>query len=221
MVLRRFDRIYRLVYSMAMTSQTKGEATQQRMVESMLELIQIHGYAGTGLNAVLTHSGAPKGSLYFHFPEGKEQLGERAVGLAADHFEALIVEAFEAAPPQHSTGQIAESVVGSLSEFLEANDFAVGCPVSVVALEMGTESERLRTACEAAYDRWIAPLTDFLMSRGHDRRAARATASSAISLVEGAMIIARARQDVQPLRDAARTLRTLLDLPPAAKGGRK
>jgi len=204
-----------------MTTQTKGAATQQRMVESMLELIQIHGYAGTGLNAVLTHSGAPKGSLYFHFPEGKEQLGERAIGLAADHFEALITGELESARPQQSAGRIAETVVGLLSDFLEANDYAVGCPVSVVALEMGTESERLRTACEAAYDRWIAPLADFLVARGHDRRSARSTASSAISLVEGAMIIARARRDVQPLRDAAKTLRTLLDLPPVAKAGRK
>lgn len=206
-----------------MMSPTKGEATQQRMVESMLELIQVNGYAGTGLNAVLAHSGAPKGSLYFHFPEGKEQLGERAIGLAADHFEALIVGALESAKPQQSAGRVTEGIVALLSEFLEANDFEVGCPVSVVALEMGAESDRLRTACEQAYDRWILPVTEFLVRRGHDRRAARSTASSVISLVEGAMIVARTRRDVQPLSDAARTLRTLLDLPPAAaaKGARK
>ena len=204
-----------------MTSQTKGEATQQRMVESMLELIQVHGYAGTGLNAVLTHSGAPKGSLYFHFPEGKEQLGERAVGLAADHFEALIVGGARVGPAAAERGPDRRVGGRAALEFLEANDFAVGCPVSVVALEMGAESERLRTACEEAYDRWISPLTDFLVTRGHDRRSARATSSSVISLVEGAMIVARARRDVQPLRDAARTLRTLLDLPPASKEVRK
>jgi AcrR family transcriptional regulator len=201
-----------------MMSSTKGEATQQRMVESMLELIQVNGYAGTGLNAVLAHSGAPKGSLYFHFPDGKEQLGERAIGLAADHFESLIVEALGSARSQQSAGRVAESVVAMLSEFLEANDFLVGCPVSVVALEMGAESDRLRAACEQAYDRWITPVEEFLVVRGHDRGSARSTASSVISLVEGAMIVARTRRDVQPLSDAARTLRTLLDLPPAAKG---
>lgn len=203
-----------------MTPQTKGAATQQRMVESMLELIQVHGYAGTGLNAVLTHSGAPKGSLYFHFPEGKEQLGVRALDLAADHFEALIVETLQSARPQQSAGRIAESVVDVLAQMLQDNDFAIGCPVSVVALEMGAASDRLRTACEQAYDRWISPVTDFLVDRGHDKRTARATASSVISLVEGAMIVARARRDVQPLRDAGRTLRTLLDLPPASKAAR-
>jgi len=199
--------------------QTKGEATQQRMVESMLELIQVHGYAGTGLNTVLKHSGAPKGSLYFHFPEGKEQLGERAVGLAADQFETLIVEALRGAEAGESGGRIVESVVDALSQMLEDNDFSVGCPVSVVALEMGADSDRLRSACEQAYERWVAPVAEFLVARGHQEGAARATASSVISLVEGAMIVARARRDVQPLRDAAQTLRTLLDLPPAATNG--
>ncbi|MEV4481384.1 TetR/AcrR family transcriptional regulator [Micromonospora coxensis] len=195
-------------------SRSKGAATQQRMVESMLELVQVHGYAGSGLNTVLAHSGAPKGSLYFHFPEGKEQLGERAVGLAAERFETLITDAFTTADPQAGAGSVVESVVEVLCRMLTESDFSVGCPVSVVALEMGVESERLRRACERAYESWIVPVADFLVTRGHGEAAARATASSVISLVEGAMIVARARRDVQPMRDAARTLRTLLDLPP-------
>lgn len=194
---------------------TKGAATQQLMVESMLELVQVHGYSGTGLNTVLAHSGAPKGSLYFHFPEGKEQLGERAVGLAAERFETLITGALAAADPQASAGSIVESVLEALCRLVADNDFRVGCPVSVVALEMGAESDRLRNACEQAYESWIVPVADFLVARGHGEAAARATASSVISLVEGAMIVARARRDVQPMRDAAQTLRTLLDLPPA------
>jgi TetR/AcrR family transcriptional repressor of lmrAB and yxaGH operons len=195
-----------------MTEPTKGQATQQRMVESMLELIQLHGYAGTGLSAVLEHAGAPKGSLYFHFPEGKEQLGERALGLAADQFETLIHEVL-ATGSEDGVERIVESVVGTLAALLEEHDFAIGCPVSVVALEMGGESERLRSACEQAYDRWMSPVAEFLVARGHEEGAARATASAVISLVEGAMIVARARRDVQPLRDAAGALRTLLDRP--------
>lgn len=195
-------------------SRSKGAATQQRMVESMLALVQVHGYAGSGLNTVLAHSGAPKGSLYFHFPEGKEQLGERAVGLAAERFETLITDALKAADPQASAGSIVESVLEALCQMVAESDFSVGCPVSVVALEMGAESERLRNACERAYESWIVPVADFLVTRGHGEAAARATASSVISLVEGAMIVARARRDVQPMRDAAQTLRTLLDLPP-------
>ncbi|KAA1417153.1 TetR/AcrR family transcriptional regulator [Nocardioides humilatus] len=187
----------------------------------MLELIQVHGYAGTGLNAVLEHSGAPRGSLYFHFPEGKEQLGERALSLAADHFEALIVGALEGAGPDQGIGEIIEQTLDGLAELLHASDYRIGCPVSVVALEMGSESERLRSVCEQAYESWTAPLQRFLLARGHDEAWARTTASSTISLVEGALIVSRARRDTQPLRDAAHTLRAVLDVAPAPTQARR
>src|SRR5690349_3876281 len=69
-------KICRPVYSDRMA--TKGASTRARLAESMLELIQLQGYAGTGLNTVTAHARAPKGSLYFHFPDGKEALGEQA-----------------------------------------------------------------------------------------------------------------------------------------------
>jgi TetR/AcrR family transcriptional repressor of lmrAB and yxaGH operons len=204
-----------------MNPQTKGAATKQRMVESMLDLVEVHGYSGTGLNTVLARSGAPKGSLYFHFPEGKEQLGELAVGLAAERFETLIGQALQGAGSGGSTGEIVESVVDGLSHILEESNFTVGCPVSVVALEMGAESERLRTACAQAYATWTVPVAEFLRGRGHAEVEARRMASSIVSLMEGAMIVARAARDVQPLRDAAQTLRILLDLPASATNGSK
>src|SRR3954462_10736854 len=76
-----------------MTPGPKGEATTARMVDAMLGLIQSRGYAGTGITTVLERASAPKGSMYFHFPEGKEQLAERALAQAAEQFRALIGEA--------------------------------------------------------------------------------------------------------------------------------
>ncbi len=72
---------------------SKGDLTRSRLSASMLELIQTSGYSGTGLNAVIDHAGAPKGSVYFHFPDGKEGLGVAAVDLAAAQFAQLIAEA--------------------------------------------------------------------------------------------------------------------------------
>lgn len=198
-----------------MKSPTKGEVAKMKLAESMLDLIQVHGYAGTGLNAVLEHSGAPRGSLYFHFPEGKEQLGERAVAVAGQRFEELILAVVRAADPAQTAGDVVAAAIDGIAAMLQQDGYRVGCPVSVVALEMGAESDRLRTACERAYETWAAPLAEFLVSRGHAEEWARATASSTISLVEGAMIISRARRDVQPLRDAATTLRVVLDVAPS------
>ncbi|MEU1980689.1 TetR/AcrR family transcriptional regulator [Nocardia sp. NPDC019395] len=51
-----------------MSSVPKDEAASARIVDAMLDLIQSHGYAGTGIATVLVQARAPRGSMYFHFP---------------------------------------------------------------------------------------------------------------------------------------------------------
>ncbi|HEY8491429.1 MAG TPA: helix-turn-helix domain-containing protein, partial [Dehalococcoidia bacterium] len=58
--------------------------SRQRMIRAMSRLMQRQGFHATGLNQVLAESGAPKGSLYFHFPGGKEQLAAEAVQASGD-----------------------------------------------------------------------------------------------------------------------------------------
>ena len=177
-------------------------------MEATLELIQANGYSGTGLNAINAHAGTPKGSLYFHFPDGKEALGEEAVHLAAERFSRMIQAIGEHAS---SPGVMVATSVALLASMIEGSDYRLGCPVSVVALEMGADSVRLRAACAAAYQSWIDPLEDLLVSYGHPQPVAHSLATTAISTIEGAIIIARARRDVEPLHLAGRVMAELLD----------
>ena len=179
---------------------TKGAETSGRLVEAMLELIQVRGYSGTGLNTVVERAGAPKGSLYFHFPQGKEALGERAVELAAVRFRSLLVDADLGST---APGDVIRRVIDVLAGLLEESDFQLGCPVSVVTLEMGAQSDRLRTACANAFDSWISPVAEYLVGLGHSEEAARMLATAVVSSVEGAMIVSRAQRSVEPLRCVA------------------
>ncbi|MER7370686.1 TetR/AcrR family transcriptional regulator [Nonomuraea wenchangensis] len=188
-----------------MTEQTKGGRTSARLVESMLELIQARGYSGTGLATVTEHARAPKGSLYFHFPEGKEALGEKAIELAAERFRALLADAPDG-PPGEVVGQVVEVLAGMLAD----SDFQLGCPVSVVALEMGGQSERLREACARAFASWIEPVAAHLTAHGRSPAEARTLATAVVSTVEGAMIVSRAQRSVEPMRCAAHALSVLL-----------
>lgn len=185
-------------------AETKGARTSARLVESMLELIQSHGYSGTGLNTVVAHASAPKGSLYFHFPGGKEALGEKAVELAADRFRAIV-------PADGTPGTAIRHVLAALEDLLEAGDYQLGCPVSVVTLEMGAQSDRLRAACATAFEAWVAPLAARLVAHGRTSEEARSLATATVSLIEGAVIMARAQRSVTPLRYAADAVTPLLD----------
>ncbi|KJL30683.1 TetR/AcrR family transcriptional regulator [Microbacterium azadirachtae] len=187
---------------------SKGDLTKARLAESMLELIQTSGFSGTGLNAVIDHAAAPKGSIYFHFPDGKEGLGIAAIELAAKQFEALIAEAATSAG---NAADAARAVIVALSTIVSESDFRLGCPVSVVTLEMGAESERLRQACVTAFESWIAATATFLEASGVDAEEAGSLATVVVSTIEGAVIVSRAMRSVQPLASAADVVAMLIE----------
>ncbi|KQR01337.1 TetR/AcrR family transcriptional regulator [Paenarthrobacter sp. Y-19] len=197
------------------SSYPKGLATRQRLVESMLDLVQLHGYHGTGLNTVLARSGAPKGSLYFHFPEGKTGLGVAAVALAGDHFGELIGKATTTAT---SPAAVVDALIAELKNILETSDYQAGCPVSSVALDAASENEPLREACSRVYDGWIQAVSGYLSTFGVEEGNAHSLATSIICLVEGSLILSRAHKSTQPMDAAAGTLKTLLAATQAGAG---
>ncbi len=196
---------------------SKGDLTKARLAESMLELIQTNGFSGTGLNAVIEHASAPKGSIYFHFPDGKEGLGLAAVELATTQFEGLIADA---AASTGSAAEAARAVIGAVATIVEESDFRLGCPVSVVTLEMGAESERLRQACATAFESWIAPTAALLEADGVGAEESRSLATVVVSMIEGAVIVSRATRSVQPLLSAADSAADLIGWRATAGGTR-
>ncbi|MBO1738006.1 TetR/AcrR family transcriptional regulator [Leifsonia sp. TF02-11] len=196
---------------------SKGDLTKARLAESMLELIQTSGFSGTGLNAVIEHASAPKGSIYFHFPDGKEGLGLAAVELATTQFEELIAAAAASAG---SAAEAARAVIGAVATIVEESDFRLGCPVSVVTLEMGAESERLRQACATAFESWIAPTAALLEADGVGAEESRSLATVVVSMIEGAVIVSRATRSVQPLLSAADSAADLIGRRATAGGAR-
>lgn len=187
---------------------SKGDQTRARLAASMLELIQTSGYSGTGLNAVIEHADAPKGSIYFHFPDGKVGLGVAAVELAATQFEALIAEA---AVSTGSAAGAARAAIEALASIVSESDYRLGCPVSVVTLEMGAESERLRQACAGAFESWIAPTAALLEGNGLATEESRSLATVVVSMIEGAVIVSRATRSTQPLESAAEVIAELIE----------
>ena len=173
----------------------------------MLQLIQSKGYHRAGLKAVLEHSAAPKGSLYFHFPGGKSELGSAAIALTAEHFRASITEAMAVTG---SFDELVDVVINGLTEMLLGSDYSAGCPIAAVTLDAGTEDEQLRTACSDAYASWVATFQAYLASFAGETRDTHSLATSAVCLIEGALIVCRAQRSTEPLASTSCTLKLLL-----------
>ena len=130
---------------------------RERMVDVTARLLARQGYHATGLAQVLTEAGAPRGSLYFHFLEGKEQMAADAVRRLGEQFGAALQAKLDGKPDVRSGLQ---SVARMFARQLEASEFALGCPVATTALEASDEALGLAAACAAVFEGWTVVLAE-------------------------------------------------------------
>jgi TetR/AcrR family transcriptional repressor of lmrAB and yxaGH operons len=189
----------------------KRRDTKSRMLETAADLIQRQGYASTGLNQILEASHAPKGSLYFHFPGGKEELVALAIEKSSESLTELLEQVLATAP---TTELALEMITGYFGSQLESSKFEKGCPIATVALEQSATSDALHEVCSRTYARWQAAIAARLSREGHAAERAEALASFVLATIEGALLLCRAHRSIEPLRRASSELaRTLKGSP--------
>ncbi|WP_439383880.1 TetR/AcrR family transcriptional regulator [Amycolatopsis lexingtonensis] len=182
--------------------------TRQRMLDTAADLFQTQGYHATGLTQLTTAGGAPKGSLYFHFPGGKEQLAAEAVRLSGERTGTLLEAILRDAPDAPTA---IDRAIDALAAFLAESDFQRGCPLATVALDVAAASEPIREACVDGYSSWHAIFTDYLAGQGLPAGRADELATVVLATIEGGLLLARTRRDLAPLRAVATHLHTTLD----------
>jgi AcrR family transcriptional regulator len=179
-----------------------GEQTRARMVRGAAELLRQRGYTGTGFREVIELTGAPRGSIYHHFPGGKAQLAGEAVDHVGSLARQSIQGSFDDADP-----------VGALRGFVELwrRDFErsggrAGCPIAAVAVERHDESPELLDAAARAFGNWREAFSECLRRAGVAPARAEGLAALVVAGVEGAIVLSRAERDPAPLIDVAAEL---------------
>jgi TetR/AcrR family transcriptional repressor of lmrAB and yxaGH operons len=186
----------------------KGERTKARMVDVTANLLQRQGFHATGLTQVIADSGAPKGSLYFHVPGGKEELACAALDDAGRQWRERLGLVIDAAP---TPGDAIEAVCRALAQQLAASDYALGCPLATVALEAAATSEPVRAVCAQHYRAWEQLITDRAVAAGMAPDAAERAATAVLSAVEGALLLARVYRSEAPLLRTGALLRGVFE----------
>jgi TetR/AcrR family transcriptional repressor of lmrAB and yxaGH operons len=179
----------------------KPAVHKANLVRAAMRLFRRQGYASTGLAQILGESGAPKGSLYHYFPDGKESLAEAAVELAARLVREKLVELAERhREPEAFLRAYAKTMAG----WMEESGFRSGCPIATTLLETAPASPRITAAGVRAIEGWIEVIAGVLERAGAERHAARSRAQLVVAAMEGALILARVRRSAQPILDVAK-----------------
>ncbi len=187
----------------ALTSETQTVPTKQRILYAAAELFRRRGYSGTGLKQISDESRAPFGSLYHHFPGGKEELGEDVIRQGGEFFRLLVESVWDSAPDV-VTG--VREVFDGAAETVGTTDFQDACPIAVVALEVASTNERLRIATADVFESWVVSATARFAAAGFGKRRARELAIALIAALEGAFMLARATHDTTALHVAGQLL---------------
>src|SRR5262249_46547680 len=99
--------------------------SRQKMIQTAAGGMRGPRGEAPSFSEVLARSGAPRGSIYHHFPGGKAQLIEEATRYAGEFTVAGLVRALEQDDPLEAVRGFAAFWL----KLLRRSDFTAGCPV--------------------------------------------------------------------------------------------
>lgn len=180
--------------------------TRERMLHSAVALLRERSAAGVSIDAVLAHSGAPRGSVYHHFPGGRDEMIVEAVRLAGDHVAGLI-ERTDAEDPCAVIRRLADFWRGVLAD----GQHRAGCPVVALAVDQRGDDPAAEQVVREVFALWQQRLAEVFTASGMDVARAGRLALLVIAAAEGAVVLCRAQRDAQPLDDICVELCALVE----------
>ena len=176
-----------------------SDGVKQRMIREAALAIARKGLQRASFSEVLEASGAPRGSLYHHFPGGKAELVLDALAAASERVtKALDATAGKPAP------EVAAAFFAIWRNVLALTDFGAGCAVAAVTIAAETPAQIDSVA--AIFRAWRDQLAALLAAGGVEDKQSHSLAATLVSAAEGAVVLARAERAFAPFDLVAEAL---------------
>ncbi|GEK34999.1 TetR/AcrR family transcriptional regulator [Kurthia sibirica] len=190
---------------------TEKISSRDKILHTASRLFHLNGYHATGLSQILKESGAPKGSLYYHFPHGKEQLASEAIDVFKDIIATNIYTNIDLSlDPIIAFQQHLRTIAETFDDIDKIPENAISIPIGLLALETALVNENLRIKCEHTYLLWESIYKDKLIAYGYDEAKATYISSVINCFIEGGITLCLTKKSSKPLRDIIELLPLLL-----------
>lgn len=170
---------------------------KEKIIAAAAELFEEQGYHATGLAQILEKSQTPKGSLYYYFPDGKQQLAVATVNYTAETLATRIRAGLD------QTEDLSEAISGlihAIAGQIERSGYKSGGPLTALAMETATSDPEINQACREAFQQIRQPIEDKLRSSGIEEERVRSLGTLIISAIEGGTLLSRTHHSGSPLR---------------------
>ena len=167
----------------------QAEENRERVIDTASELFRAHGFGGVGVADVMKEAGFTHGGFYNHF-DSKEALAAEATRRA---FERM-------ASHREQAGDLEEMLTNYLSRASRKAP-ARSCPAAALGSEAGRQPDRVKAEFARGIEGMIASVQQRLDFRGLTEAEARRRAVGIVATMAGALSLARAVPDGNPLAD--------------------
>ncbi|WP_405165282.1 TetR/AcrR family transcriptional regulator [Nocardia sp. NBC_01499] len=178
--------------------------SRRRIEVAACGLLARHGYHGFGLKALSEAAGLPYGSIYHHFPGGKEEIAVAAITGTGTLTGRMIRQA------PTDVFATTTTIFDFMVDKLAASEWDDGCPIGTPALDGGSDIEAIRAACGTAFETMEQAFVGLLGELGLSAQDAGELATTVVAAYEGATILARVRRSEAPLRTVAAAMERLI-----------
>jgi len=162
---------------------------------------------GVGLNEILKVCNISKGSLYHHFPNGKEELLIACLQSMNNAITSDIEEIFKRYP---TTQEAVMAMIEKLVVVYEKEGTITSYTFSSIVSEMGSLSEPVRNACSDLYLKMQSIYCKKLIEDGFSEENANSIALMMTASIEGAIMLCLTQKVSDPLKTISLVLLQLL-----------
>lgn len=184
----------------------KVSSAREDMLAAAVELFRARGYEGVGVAELLEKANAPRGSLYFHFPGGKEQIGAEVVARVGKEVAGRL-QALRESGVDMAT--FIERVFKTTARECKERDYRASCPMAAIATGFGSSDTKLAAAVREAFTSWEQEIGAAAHARGMSEQNAAIFASSMLGAMEGAFVLSKAQASSAPHVNASRAIQAL------------
>lgn len=179
---------------------------RELIMDEAFKLFFEKGYYGLGLQELLKRCGIPKGSFYYYFPNGKNQLLCEVVERTYNHMEDAILNRILT---KDNAVDSFINMVDFHSSKIEGRRYVGSLMLTMVSIESLHLNEEAYEVCKSVYHRWQNIYFQKLMDYGFSEESARQKAQTLFALIHGSMIssfIKQSKEDLLLIREEIRNI---------------
>jgi AcrR family transcriptional regulator len=169
--------------------------TRDRILEATAELYRHQGMSATGLKQISSAAKAPFGSIYHHFPGGKESITAEVIRCEGIRYGQFVGAQLAQSDPASGIPQLFENA----GKLMESQDYSEACSIETIALEVASTNERLRQEAAEVFEGWLSGLAVWFGRLEITEEQSRRMALITLTALEGAFVLCRTLRSTEPL----------------------